>query len=253
MKKVLLIIPCYNEGERFNQLAFATGIKILHEMNIELSFLFANDGSKDNTRELLNNFCANHPRCYVHHIEANSGKANVIQKTFHSKKDELNLKSYEWIGYWDADLATPLEEISRMIKFLDFYPQEQIDTIWGSRISRLGSDIKRQMHRHYLGRIFVTIVSNVLKVRAYDSQCGAKLFTPSAAGKAFSEPFISRWIFDVEILLRLQNQKIIEFPLFHWRDVPGSKVKVFKEIFKVGRDLWRIRSKYKTIIDKNQV
>jgi hypothetical protein len=61
---------------------------------------------------------------------------------------------------------------------------------------------------------------------------------------AFKEPFIGRWIFDIEILLRLKNFNIVEFPLLTWSDIPGSKVKIFKEIFRVFGDIMKIRRHY---------
>lgn len=237
MSRVLLIIPCFNEEKRIHLSSFVNQID-----GVDLNYLFVNDGSADNTAALINDFCEDRDYAQTFHLVANVGKANAIFHAF--QNSGLNHSQYDWIGYWDADLATPLSEIPRMMNFLDFYKGKEVAGIFGSRISRLGSQIKRQMHRHYLGRIFVTIVSNVLGVKCYDSQCGAKLFTPAAARIAFQESFISRWIFDVEILLRLKEEHIIEFPLFSWEDIPGSKVKVFREIFRVGSDLLRIRQKY---------
>lgn len=237
MKKILLIVPCYNEETRINLSSFNESFS-----DIEIHYLFVNDGSTDKTRLVLDSYCTKNSQARAYHLTQNAGKANAIFEAY--QNSGLDYSVFDWIGYWDADLATPLDEIPRMMKFLDFYQGKDVAAIFGSRISRLGSQIKRQMHRHYLGRIFVTIVSNVLGVKCYDSQCGAKLFTPAAAEIAFKESFISRWIFDVEILLRLKEERIIEFPLFHWEDIPGSKVKVFREIFRVGNDLLKIRQKY---------
>lgn len=240
MTKILLLVPCYNEESRLKFNEFSAGALIARASGIELTYLFVNDGSTDQTKHLLENYATEHGH-RTFHAAKNLGKGNALQAAF---RDNKATKGFDWIGYWDADLATPLEEIPSMLQFLNFYPNQEVSSIWGSRISRLGSRIRRQMHRHYLGRVFVTIVSTTLKVKAYDSQCGAKLFKPEAAELAFAEPFISRWIFDVEILLRLRNHSIVEFPLFNWEDIPGSKVKVFKEAFRVGSDLLKIRRKY---------
>jgi len=248
--KILLIIPCYNEEARINLEAFRKGAEDCLKSQIELSYLFTNDGSSDGTRKLLDNYCTNRPGFYCYHLEQNAGKGNAIQSAYQMRKSDLNLNSFDWIGFWDADLATPLDEIPKMIKFLEFYDPHSVNSIWASRISRLGSRIKRQPHRHYLGRIFVTIVSLSLNVKVYDSQCGAKLFKPKAAELAFQETFLSRWIFDVEILLRLQNQNVIEYPVQQWEDIPGSKVKIFKEMGRVAWDIYRIHNKYLETIRK---
>ena len=173
----------------------------------------------------------------------NRGKANIIYEAYQYANEQGILNDYEWIGYWDADLATPLYEVSNMFKFLEMN-SNSFSSIWGSRISRLGSNITRSPKRHYLGRIFATIVANVLGVKSYDSQCGAKLFTSEVAKRAFDKEFITSWIFDVEILLRLKGEDILEYPLVEWTDIPGSKVNIAKDIFKVVKDIYRLWKKY---------
>jgi hypothetical protein len=100
-------------------------------------------------------------------------------------------------------------------------------------VRRLGANIDRRALRHYAGRIFATLASLVLGMAVYDTQCGAKLFRADAAvARAFAEPFLSRWIFDVELLARLRREtdgeplgtRLLEIPLPSWRDVAGSKL-----------------------------
>jgi hypothetical protein len=84
----------------------------------------------------------------------------------------------------------------------------------------------------------------LLQLECYDSQCGAKLFRIEHVERAFGEPFISRWIFDVEILLRLRDQRLIEYPLRTWSDVRGGKLNVPNVAVPTLIDLWRIRHHY---------
>src|SRR5205823_13964230 len=141
----------------------------------------ANDGSSDCTIDILKSIASTNAHISYYDSPSNVGKANVIFSAYQHLKSKNLVKEYEWIGFWDADLATPLDTPAMMIDFLRFYPNEIIDSIWCSRVARLGSVIKRRSHRHYLGRIFVTIATIVLEVKAYDSQCGAKLFRPKTA------------------------------------------------------------------------
>ncbi len=139
------------------------------------------------------------------------------------------------MGYWDADLATPLAAIRTFCSILDFRPD--IDMVFGARVCLHGRAVTRKPIRHYLGRAFATAASLALGVHFYDTQCGAKLFRATPEVKAFFEkPFRSRWIFDVEIVARAIaarrgtgrpaiEQAIYEFPLHEWNDVAGSKLR----------------------------
>jgi hypothetical protein len=90
----------------------------------------------------------------------------------------------------------------------------------------------------------MTLISVALGVKSYDTQCGAKIFRKELLEPAFSEPFVSRWIFDVELLLRLGDRTIIECPVREWHDVPGSKVGVLTDAFQVFADILKIRRRY---------
>jgi hypothetical protein len=87
-------------------------------------------------------------------------------------------------------------------------------------------------------------VSVLFKLKSYDSQCGAKMFRKEVLDLAFNEPFISRWIFDIEILLRLNEHNVIEYPLKKWRDVSGSTLNILPTAKKVVFDLIKIRKMY---------
>jgi dolichyl-phosphate beta-glucosyltransferase len=230
---VLLIIPCYNEVRRLN-------FHVFNKYRNQIDFLFADDGSTDDTAQLIrdNNY-------EVYQSSSNVGKSHIIYQAFWSLKKANRVSNYEWIGYWDADLTIPLTTIADMMKYLDFYPSQEVVAIWSSRNCRLGSRSRDKFIRHILGRTFARLVNIFLGIHAYDTQCGAKIFRPEAAQIAFKEKFISKWIFDIEILLRLKNKPVIEFPLITWLDMEGSKVKPIKEIPNVIWDLLLIKLKYK--------
>lgn len=226
LSDTLMIVPCYNEEERLDAKAF-----LEYSQKTGVRFLFVNDGSRDGTLHALAKLCKQDPgRLNVLDCAKNKGKAEAVRQGILSSLQRGDLPRY--IGYWDCDLATPLSDIRIFRDILE--SKRDLEMVLGSRVLLLGRDIRRRAHRHYLGRIFATFASAlILKIRVYDTQCGAKLFrvTPNT-GKCFAQPFIGRWVFDVEVLQRFchfnrdipAEQKIHEHPLMCWHDIAGSKV-----------------------------
>lgn len=228
MNRTVLVIPCYNEEERFHPSEFLGFLGPRPWAN----FLFVNDGSEDRTDLVLRRVvdaCAERARIVT--LPENRGKAEAVRAGVNAALEG----GPEYVGFWDADLATPLAVADAFRALLEEQPALQ--AVIGSRVRLLGRDIDRRPHRHYLGRIFATAASFFLRIPVYDTQCGAKLFRNSSAlQSAFAMPFQSNWIFDVELLARLtrtdafkqQNQSppIAEFPLHAWTDVAGSKIRL---------------------------
>lgn len=235
--KVLLIVPCHNEELRIRVDAFVA------ETPAYVDILFANDGSTDQTLKVLGKVIEKRPSFRVFSAPRNGGKAKVIQLAFLEAERLDWLKSYDWIGFWDADLATPLSEIENFLKYQKLFSPNSL-ALFGCRLSRYGAKIERSTLRHYLSRIFVTFTDFLLGIKAYDSQCGAKLFHRSIARQAFGESYISKWIFDLEIILRVGAENVLEIPVFNWMEIPGSKMRIGRESFRVLNDIFKIRSHY---------
>jgi dolichyl-phosphate beta-glucosyltransferase len=229
MKNTAIVIPCYNESERLEVKAFTD--YAARDPNVVI--LFVNDGSTDGTQELLERLADLDPDTFrVIALGRNSGKAEAIRQGILSVLDLQPV----FVGYWDADLATPLEAILEFRDVLESNPS--LEVVLGSRVCLLGREVSRSPRRHYLGRIFASLSSLTLGLAVYDTQCGAKLFRVSPATRAlFHDPFSTRWIFDVEILARLIRARhlarqpqagsvLFEFPLHRWHDVAGSKLRV---------------------------
>jgi dolichyl-phosphate beta-glucosyltransferase len=228
MSSAIIVIPCYNEAQRLPIHAFKAFVGAGHPQ----CFLFVNDGSTDSTGHILHTLHNEEPERYkVCDLPRNVGKAEAVRMGI-----LLALAAGpDYIGYWDADLATPLETIPTFCTLLDTRPD--LEMVFGARVRLLGRSIERSAVRHYLGRMFATAASLTLGLGIYDTQCGAKLFRTSPAMQGlFQEPFLTRWLFDVEILARLIHARrglqlpqvediIYEFPLHKWHDMAGSKVK----------------------------
>jgi len=238
-------VPCYNEASRlpFQELiAFANTGRGIH-------FIFVDDGSTDATRALLERLRGATPLIDVVRLERNSGKAEAVRRGILAALD----KQVAFVGYWDADLSTPLAEIDEFLAVLAADPD--LIAVLGSRVQRLGASIQRRPLRHYLGRVFATLASLVLRMPVYDTQCGAKIFRVSdELRRVFAEPFVGGWAFDVEILARLVGDrrerglgaagKIYEYPLRRWHHVGGSKL-TFWQMGRGISDLGRIHRVYR--------
>ncbi len=217
----VFIIPFFNEAQR---MVSADYQQIFIQVT-KVDFVLVDDGSTDKTFEMLENLALEFGHVSTIRLAANSGKAEAIRHAVLSIKLQ-----YDYIGYLDADLSTPVSEMLKILKFAKDHPQQKI--VMGSRIKLLGNQVERSAIRHYGGRIFATLVSKlILKIPVYDTQCGAKVFRKDIA-PLFEKPFLTRWLFDVELLLRLQDQSadleevVREFPLMVWRDKGNTKIRL---------------------------
>lgn len=221
------MVPCYNEAARLEVARFESYAAQPDAANL----LFVDDGSTDGTAKALSGLVRRNPgRVCALQLEANHGKSGAVRAGVLAALGG----GPTFVGFWDADLATPLAAISRFVAALEARPALQ--GAIGARVKLLGTTIERSAVRHYLGRVFATAASLVLNLAVYDTQCGAKLFRAGPLlSAAFSAPFRSRWAFDVELLARLEEagrrigappveQTVIELALEEWRDVGGSKL-----------------------------
>lgn len=244
--ETILVVPCYNEAKRLNVARFQAFVAD----HADVRFLFVNDGSTDDTARVLHLLCEPRPDSLQFlEMPQNSGKAEAVRvgilKALQSRP--------AIVGFWDADLSTPLEELDGMLAI--FHQRPEIEMVFGARVNLLGRQVRRKLSRHYIGRIFATVVARTLGLGIYDTQCGAKLFRVNdRLPELFREPFISKWIFDVEIIARAIHQRraaglppvaecICEQPLMKWYDVEGSKIRL-REFFVVGSDFFQIYRRY---------
>jgi dolichyl-phosphate beta-glucosyltransferase len=242
--RVVLVVPSFNEERRLDAGAFRDFRLPRHDLEL----LFVNDGSRDNTLGVLGALCDSDPsRFRVLDLGRNFGKAEAVRRGF---VDALS-RSPDAVGFWDADLATPLAELADFVEILDSRPE--IEMVFGARVRLLGRQISRRASRHYVGRVGATLISGTLGLAVYDTQCGAKLFRATdELRRVFDRPFLSKWIFDVEIIARFVEswgrdraaKSIYELPVKVWHDVAGSKVKG-RDFLRALRDLRRIRAAYR--------
>lgn len=220
-----IVIPCYNEEYRLPS-------KEILEFTLkhcEINICLVNDGSRDNTLIMLHALCVENPKqIQVLNLPNNLGKSEAVRLgMLHALKNS----SSEIIGFLDADLATRPEEWLEMAKYKERNPK--FAAIIGSRIQRLGTKISRSNDRSFFSSIVKFFIKLILRTELQDTQCGAKMFQRDLIPFIFHDPFLSAWLFDIEIFLRIQNkfgpnslQKgVLEYPLMEWNEIGQSKLK----------------------------
>jgi len=242
MKNLSIIIPCYNEGKKI-----PTGEIVDFVNQSKAKVIFVNDGSTDNTLAKLVEIREKSPE-NIHIISnaKNIGKGNSVRKGVLYAIQDI---ACDYVAYFDADLSAPLAEALRLARIAI---AEKKGLIIGSRVALFGYRIMRKPVRHYLGRIVATIISIYLDIQIYDTQCGAKILKRELAARVFKDPFLSRWLFDVEILRRLQLDMgdldgiVRQEPLHVWTEKGGSKLNLL-DLIKVPIDLVSIMVHYRKI------
>lgn len=256
---VVIVVPCYNEATRLPVQQYVDYASSPFAKDMRLKFLFVNDGSKDDTLGTIAKLTMIDPKTFhLLNMETNVGKAEAVRFGFLHAFEKFPEAAY--VGFWDSDLATPLDAINDFMKVFHEFP-ERIEMVFGARVALLGRDIHRLPERHYLGRVFATLASLLLDLRIYDTQCGSKIFkvTDELRHSLEGRPFGSRWIFDVEWIARLSLERrrrrlrdpnmlpidriIYEYPLREWRDVEGSKIS-FTDKVRALEGLFSIWKKY---------
>lgn len=235
MKECFLsvIIPAYNEEKR----VLSTLSKIcayLSTKDFPYEIIVVDDGSTDNTLQMVKNFASSDNHIVILINEQNSGKGYSVRKGMLSARGE-------YVFFTDADLSTPIEEIEKCLPYLI----NGYDVVIGSR-SMPGSDIlvRQPWYREKMGKIFNFMVNMVLLKGIIDTQCGFKGFKREAVKTVFNRCKIDGFSFDVEALYlsRKYNFKIKEIPI-RWENSPLSKVSPIKHSLQMFKDLIGIKIK----------
>ena len=223
-----LVVPCHNEASRLDPDAFLQFVGT----HPAVQLVMVDDGSTDDTGKVLERIRAAAPGAVTTlPLSPRRGKAEAVRAGILAGLE----RRAQLVGFFDADLATPLAVVDDFLAVLRLRPG--VEFVLGSRVMLMGRDIRRQVSRHYLGRVFATAASHALDLPVYDTQCGAKILRVTAAtGSLFGTPFRSPWIFDVELIARYlrlpvapgepaRRDRLYELVLPAWHDKAGSKLR----------------------------
>ncbi len=256
MKRTVCLFPFYNEENRLDKDVFR-GVFTQYK---SVDFWLLNDGSTDGTLLLLEQLASEFEHVSVINSPVNLGKAEVIRRGMQLAcgmnegipEEFTERTGYDYIGFLDSDFATPYYEFERLRLIIE---ASNYDIVWGSRVKLKGWNVTRNIVRHWFSRIILTLINTMFRLEIYDTQCGCKLFKREAAQELFAKPFVTKWLFDIEVFVRYKRwsarqvvavgnaadggvkvgagavgesavERLYEVPLVQWTEIKGSKIKM---------------------------
>ncbi|WP_338376964.1 glycosyltransferase [uncultured Flavobacterium sp.] len=229
-----VVIPCYNEEERL----LGDEFKAFVHKNLGYHLCFVNDGSKDNTLAVLEELRkGKEDYISIYDCEKNGGKAEAVRLGM------LHLAAqnqYDYIGFLDADLSTNFDDFQDLVTTIS---TSKFQIVSGSRMSRMGADITKESARAIISKTINFIIRKTLGMEINDTQCGAKIMTKEIVENTFQSKFMTKWLFDVEIFMRMKKvygskkaqELICEQPLKRWIHADGSKLSMKDSVKIVGQ------------------
>lgn len=238
--KLHLVVPCYRESSRIGKFLPGLCEEMQRVGNVEIQVV--EDGSGDEEqikmRQIVADLslqfsCLSQPLM----LKDNLGKGGAIYAGW------SNVRNAGWLGFVDADGACPAVEVARLVKLARSSEFHGV-ALFASRVKMLGYTVERLFKRHLLGRVYATLVSEVLDIPVYDSQCGLKLVPRAAYEKVATSLQVMGFAFDVELLVALRDSgcEVREVPI-NWREIPGGKVRLLHDSFSMALDVLKIRSR----------
>ena len=226
-----IVIPAFNEGTRLGPtLEKVLGYVRAHKWDAEI--IVVNDGSRDNTADIIRSFAAKDGALRLVENPGNRGKGYSVRNGMLNARGAIVLFS-------DADLSSPIEEAPKLFQALE----AGADVAIGSRWLRAETQTQRQpLHRQLFGRIFNLMLRITLGLKFKDTQCGFKAFKQPTVQKIFPLQKIERWGFDPEILFlaRKFGFKVQEIPVA-WGHSGETRINPLLDGFRMFLEMLRVR------------
>lgn len=226
-----IVIPAYNERSRIGG-TLERVLAFVHDQGWEAEVIVVNDGSRDNTTEIVQSFAAKYSALRLIDNPGNHGKGYSVRNGMLHARGRIIL-------FTDADLSSPIEESLKLFAALE----SGADIAIGSRWLRAELQTQRQpLHRQLFGRIFNLLLRTTLGLQFADTQCGFKAFKRAAAQAIFPWQKIERWGFDPEILFlaRKFGFKVQEVPVA-WGHVGDARINPVVDGARMFQEMLRIR------------
>lgn len=226
-----VVIPAYNESARIGA-TLEKVLKYLTDQDWTAEVIVVNDGSKDDTAEIVRRYASTDRRLRLLENPGNRGKGYSVRTGMLRAVGDLLLFS-------DADLSSPIEEASKLFEAIG----KGADIAIGSRWLRSELQTQPQSRpRQLLGRAFNLVPRLVLGLNYKDTQCGFKAFTRGAAQLVFPKQRIEGWGFDPELLFLAKNNglKVAEVPVT-WAHSQGTRIRPLRDGTAMVTEMFKIR------------
>jgi dolichyl-phosphate beta-glucosyltransferase len=226
-----IVIPAYNESVRIRPTLHAL-LRHVQEQNWDAEILVVNDGSTDDTAQIVREYGLAHPQVLLVENPGNRGKGYSVRNGMLHARGDICL-------FTDADLSSPITEAQKLFDAI----ARGADIAIGSRWLRSELQTERQpLYRQLFGRIFNLVLRVVLGLHFADTQCGFKAFRHAAAQRIFPLQKIERWGFDPEILYlaRRAGLQVEEVPVV-WAHSEGTRLHPFRDGMRMFVEVLRIR------------
>jgi dolichyl-phosphate beta-glucosyltransferase len=225
------VIPAYNESARIRP-TLDELLRYTQQQQLDAEILVVNDGSSDDTAQVVREYGKSHPQILLLENPGNRGKGYSVRNGMLHARGDICL-------FTDADLSSPISEAQKLFDAI----AQGADIAIGSRWMRTELQTERQpLYRQAFGRIYNLVLRVVLGLRFVDTQCGFKAFRRDAAQRIFPLQRIEGWGFDPEILFlaRRAGLRVEEVPVL-WAHSEGSRLHPFRDGMRMFVEVLRIR------------
>lgn len=222
-----VLIPARNEEARLPHTLEQT-LAFLNAQDYASEVLVIENGSRDRTFEIAQDFARRHPNLRVIR-EEQPGKGRAVRRGMLEASGRFRFMC-------DADLSMSIEQVNRFLP-----PASQADIAIASREAAGAIRDDEPLYRHIGGRLVNLAIRLLILPGLHDTQCGFKCFTAAAAEQLFRRQTLPGWSFDIEILYlaRRLGFSVREIPI-RWRFDPETKLNAVQDAFRMMRDIFRI-------------
>jgi dolichyl-phosphate beta-glucosyltransferase len=243
-----LVIPAYNEERRLGPTLDAI-LAYLAARPYTAEVVVVSDGSTDGTEQVARAAFAGVPdanwvQCRFLEYQPNAGKGVAVRTGVLATRGR-------YVGFADADLSTPIEEVDRALSILHAAGDQAVPAsgaaryriVIGSRAAA-GANVERKqpLYRRLSAKLFNVLRDSIVGIRGLrDTQCGLKVFEGDVARAIFDRQRIPGFMFDPETVLIAQRLGIPIYELgVRWADSPDTRVRLSSGL-RLIPDLVRIR------------